>query len=182
MLITDGIINKIENEKYNLSKNEEKKVPYKNVDMAKLRVGDTVYVKSLDDNGTVLDVNDKKGFAWISIGNVRINAKKADIFFISQTSTTDKKATVSIKRDIYKAENEINVIGCNLDEAISKCEKFLDSAVLSNFEEVKIIHGKGLNVLSKGIQKLLKEHRRVESYRFGKYGEGEHGVTIVKLK
>lgn len=174
--------NKIENEKYNVSGSQEKKIPYKNVDLSLLNVGDNVYVKSIDDNGVVLEINERKGCAWISVGNLRINAKKSDIFLISKQPSISKNATVSIKRDIFKAENEINVIGCNLDDAILKCEKFLDNAVLSNFEEVKIIHGKGQNVLSGGIQRFLKGHKRVESFRFGKYGEGENGVTIIKLK
>ena len=55
-------------------------------------------------------------------------------------------------------------------------------SLLNNLEEVKIIHGKGLKILSTAIHDALRRNKRVESYRFGKYGEGERGVTFVKLK
>ena len=96
---------------------------------------------------------------------------------------TKNSPSISIKRESQLlAKPEINVIGLNLEEALDKCEKFIDSAILNNFEEVKIIHGKGQKILSTGIQKMLKAHKGVLSYRFGKYGEGEHGVTIIQLK
>lgn len=176
--------NKLENEKYNLDKNQVVSTPYKPVEFATLKQGDTVYVKSLDDTGTVLDVNVNKGNAWVLVGSLRVNLKKGDIFFVSKSENKPSQAKVSIKRDINPnvSLTEINVIGLNLDEALDKVEKFLDSAVLSNLEEVKIVHGKGLKILSSGIQSMLRKHKHVDSFRFGKYGEGEHGVTIVKLK
>ena len=69
-----------------------------------------------------------------------------------------------------------------MQDALIKVEKFIDSSILSNFEEVKIVHGKGQNILSKGIWDMLKKHSAVKSFRHGKYGEGEQGVTIVTLK
>jgi DNA mismatch repair protein MutS2 len=77
---------------------------------------------------------------------------------------------------------QINVIGKNLSEAIPEVENFIDKALVSGLREVKIIHGVGLRILSKGIHDFLRKHPRVEEYRFGKYGEGEHGVTFVILK
>ena len=77
---------------------------------------------------------------------------------------------------------EINVIGKNLSEAIPEVEIFIDKAVVSGLQEVNIIHGVGLKILSKGIHDYLRKHPRVAEYRFGKYGEGEHGVTFVSLK
>ena len=60
--------------------------------------------------------------------------------------------------------------------------EILAQDIVSNLEEVKIIHGKGLKILSTAIHDALRRNKRVESYRFGKYGEGERGVTFVKLK
>ena len=61
-------------------------------------------------------------------------------------------------------------------------ENFIDKSIISNLDEVRIVHGKGLRILSKAIQNYLKTDKRIESFRFGKYGEGEDGVTIVKFK
>jgi DNA mismatch repair protein MutS2 len=77
---------------------------------------------------------------------------------------------------------ELNVIGLTVQEALVEIDPFLDSALVSGLEEVKIVHGFGSGRLRKGIQEYLRTHRNVESFRLGKYGEGEGGVTIVKLK
>ncbi|MBR6737547.1 MAG: endonuclease MutS2 [Clostridia bacterium] len=175
--------NKIENEKYSVEKGEETSVPYKPAIIEKLKVGDTVYLKSLNQNGEILEINKKGKTAWVLSGIVRINAKIADIFVISTNNSKKETPTVSIKRENqFEIKTELNVIGNNLDEALLKLDKFIDNAVLSNYEEIRVVHGKGQHVLSSGIHKSLKKDRRVDSYRFGKYGEGENGVTIIKIK
>ena len=67
-------------------------------------------------------------------------------------------------------------------EMQSELEKFLDASVLANFREVRIVHGMGTGKLRAAVHALLKKHRHVESFRLGKYGEGESGVTIATLK
>ena len=175
--------NKLINEKYNAEKSGDKVVPYQKVDISSVKVGDEIYVKSLDDNGTIIEVNERKGFVWALVGSIKINVKKCDIYLISKNNSKTQKPSVSIKRqNVFSTNNEINVIGKNLDDALLEVEKFLDTALLSNLEEVKIVHGKGMNILSSGIRDMLKKHRAVDSFRSGKYGEGENGVAIVKLK
>ena len=175
--------NKLENEKYNVEKENDITIPYKKVTIDTVKVGDEIYIKSLDDNGIILEINERKGNLWAGVGNLKINVKKDDIYLISKKKSKIEKPTVSIKRNnVLSLVQEINVIGKNLSDALLEVEKFIDTAVLSNLEEIKIVHGKGLNILSSGIKDMLKKHPAVESFRAGKYGEGEQGVTIVKLK
>ena len=77
---------------------------------------------------------------------------------------------------------EINVIGLTVHEALPDVEAFIDAAVISNLEEVRIVHGVGTGKLRAGIHDFLRTHKNVAEYRLGKYGEGETGVTIVKIK
>ena len=77
---------------------------------------------------------------------------------------------------------EINVIGQTVHEAIPDVQAFIDSAVISNLEEVRIIHGVGTGKLRAGIHEFLRTHKNVAEFRLGRYGEGETGVTIVKIK
>ena len=77
---------------------------------------------------------------------------------------------------------EINVIGLTVSEALVEIEAFIDAAVLSNLEEVRIVHGMGTGKLRAGIHEYLRKHRSVAEFRLGRYGEGETGVTIVKIK
>ena len=67
-------------------------------------------------------------------------------------------------------------------EAELAVERFLDHAVMGKLNEVTIIHGKGTGALRKAVQQLLRRHPKVKSFRLGRYGEGEDGVTVVELK
>ena len=77
---------------------------------------------------------------------------------------------------------EINVIGKTVYEALPDVESFIDAAVISNLEEVRIVHGVGTGKLRAGIHEFLRTHKNVAEFRLGRYGEGETGVTIVKIK
>ena len=79
-------------------------------------------------------------------------------------------------------KTEINLIGQTVDEALYNLQYFIDGALLNNVSEVRIIHGVGLKKLSTAIHGYLKTLNCVDSFRFGKYGEGENGVTIVTFK
>ena len=79
-------------------------------------------------------------------------------------------------------ETECDVRGMNLEEATLAVDMFLDGAVLNKLGQVYIIHGKGTGVLRSGIQQHLKKHPAIRSFRLGKYGEGEDGVTVAELK
>jgi DNA mismatch repair protein MutS2 len=77
---------------------------------------------------------------------------------------------------------EINVIGLTVHEALPEIEAFLDAAVISNLEELRIVHGMGTGKLRAGIHEYLRTHPNVAEFRLGKYGEGDTGVTILKIK
>ena len=110
----------------------------------------------------------------------------------AQTTVTKSKWQSSTKKDKVQVSKslapkpapslEINVIGLTVHEALPDVEAFIDSAVIANLEEVRIVHGVGTGKLRAGIHEFLRTHRNVESYRLGKYGEGETGVTIVKIR
>ncbi|MBQ8980798.1 MAG: Smr/MutS family protein, partial [Eubacterium sp.] len=72
--------------------------------------------------------------------------------------------------------------GQNTEEALQNLGIFIDKCVLNGMSEVRIIHGKGLGVLKKAVGEELKNHPNIAEYRLGRYGEGEDGVTIAKLK
>ena len=176
--------NKIDNEKYLIDSDVSKVSPYKEIEIEKLKVGDKVYVTSLESEGEVSDIKLSQKQIWVMVGSLRVKVKIDDIRFISITPKNTKKE-VSIKKPNTiqtQVKTEINVIGLNSDDALMEVRDFIDKSVVANLEEVRIVHGKGMRILSKAIHNYLKTESRVDSFRFGKYGEGEDGVTIVKLK
>ena len=68
------------------------------------------------------------------------------------------------------------------DEAINALDMFLDNAMLGRLQEVTVIHGKGTGAVRKAVREHLKRSRYVKSFRPGRFGEGEDGVTVVELK
>lgn len=179
--------NKLEEQKYKLESESDVVPTDKPIDSAKLKTGDRVFIPSMDADGVVVFVNKKKGVCDVSLGDKRVVLSFGALYRPRKKKEKEKsaKAQVSVRVDrsnFTAPEMQINVIGLNVDEALDRVGAFLDRAVVGNLSEVKIIHGVGLKRLSTAIHEMLRRHPHVESFRFGKYGEGEHGVTFVVLK
>ena len=152
-----------------------------------LKIGKTVFVKNINQTGVVQSVRLPKKEAEILCGNIRVRSKFSDLAVLigGEKAQTNDKKKVEVKKSLSPKPAptlEINVIGLTVHEALPDVEAFLDSAVIANLEEVRIVHGVGTGKLRAGIHEMLKAHKNVAEFRLGKYGEGETGVTIVKIK
>lgn len=184
--------NKLGDKAYDNEKEELAPLQYQPVDPKKLKVGDTVFVKNINREGIVQSVRPQKNEAEVLCGNMRVRSKLSElsaVVFKQAAQKKSKEATPFGKVKVAKNLTpkpmpalEINVIGRTVAEAVPEIEAFLDSAVLSNLEEVRIVHGMGTGKLRAGVHEYLKTHRNIAEFRLGVYGEGESGVTIVKLK
>ena len=81
-----------------------------------------------------------------------------------------------------RAETSVDLRGMNADEGVMVLERFLDTSAMANLKTLTVIPGKGTGILRRAVQDALKKDRRVASFRLGRYGEGDLGVTIVELK
>ncbi len=189
--------NKILDKSYEREEEETSVTQYVPINAETLKVGVKVFVKNIGQEGIVQSVRVPKGEAEILCGNIRIRSKISDLSVVIQTTKAQnskkkpkwqqKSATdrVQVTRSLVSKPLptlELNVIGKTVHEALPDVEAFIDSAVVSNLEEVRIVHGVGTGKLRAGIHDFLRTHRNVAEYRLGKYGEGETGVTIVKIK
>ncbi|MDD4297920.1 MAG: Smr/MutS family protein, partial [Ruminiclostridium sp.] len=149
-----------------------------------LKPGDTVMILNLNKKGTVLDTPDKEGQVQIQAGIIKVKIHISQLRLLDEqqevVSTIEASRATGIKTSNIRPE--IDVRGENIEEATGKLDKYIDEAVIAGLHEVSIIHGKGTGALRKGIHDFLKTHAHVASFRLGKYGEGETGVTVVTLK
>ncbi len=123
------------------------------------------------------------GSYQLQAGIMKITAKPDEVYLIEETQQQAKKIIERSKREFRNtaAATELDLRGMSAEEAVATLSNFLDSAMLANLAQVRIIHGKGTGVLRKAVQEELKHNRAVKRYRLGVYGEGEDGVTIAEL-
>jgi DNA mismatch repair protein MutS2 len=147
-----------------------------------IRPGDTVLVLTVNQKGTVLEVNERE--VLVQIGMMKTKVKKEDLQWIESGQKQVAKQVVTRvgHQAPARAQMDLDLRGETVEEAILEIDKFLDYAVLNGFSEVSIIHGKGTGALRAGVQQYLRKHPQVKSFRPGVYGEGGTGVTVVTLK
>ena len=149
--------------------------------------GDIVTVADIGRDATVIDVKPDKKQAyvmsgaikmWVGFDNLRIKSKNAPTTEVKKT----RRVTGMQSRATREVSGEIDMRGMASDEAILELDRYIDNALVSGLETIRIIHGKGTGVLRKSVQAHLRSHRAIKSYRLGTFGEGENGVTIAELK
>ena len=149
-----------------------------------LKPGDTVMIINLNQKGTVLEAPDKDGNVLIQAGIMKIKMHITQLRLVDeQRNITDSIQNTRVSG--VKSGNvglELDIRGLNIEEARVKIDKYIDDVVIAGLHEVSIIHGKGTGALRKGVHEFLSKHPHVKSFRLGKYGEGETGVTIVTIK
>lgn len=152
-----------------------------------LKEGDTVKIVDMNQEATVLKTPDKNGNVRVQAGIIKMdvhitNLKKVDDNKSKQMAEKYVRNTHAFESKTKNVSTEVDVRGQNLEEAWDNVDKFLDDCYLAGISPVSIIHGKGTGILRRGIQENLKKHKYVKSYRNGRFGEGEDGVTICELK
>lgn len=153
------------------------------LDESQIKPGTIVFVPKFNKNGTILSYPNQSKKFNIQIDNIKTTLTPSQVTIAKNIET--KKEIITKKQSTFAPKNvrtELNIIGMNIEESIFLVDKFLDEATLAKLETVRIVHGKGTGILGKGIQKYLKNHPHVKSYRYGTFGEGEMGVTVVELK
>ena len=148
--------------------------------------GDTVTLLRTGTQATVLSVN-KEGVLQLQAGILRITARQDEVRVVEGETQAQKAAKQYIRKTEHQlrslgAKAEVDLRGMTTDEAEMVLAQFLDRAVVGNLTQVTVIHGKGTGAVRKAVHAYLKRCKAVQSFRLGRYGEGETGVTVVELK
>lgn len=175
-----------------LSKNQPKiqletKKPKKQYKPSDFRLGESVKVLSMNLNGTVSSKPDAKGNLFVQMGILRSQVNISDLEIIEEAPISAKKFTRGTSSRMKAGKTmsispEINLLGCTVDEAIAKLDKYLDDAYISHLNSVRIVHGKGTGALRAGIHNYLRRQKHIASFHLAEFGEGDAGVTIVEFR
>lgn len=149
-----------------------------------IRPGDTVKIKSMGMKAEVISVSPERVLT-LRAGIMNVTAKEDEVLLLEGES---KKKAVSVSSAAAASlrtasvASELDIRGMEAVEGVLAAERYIDSAVMGRLKTITIIHGKGTGVLRAAVQQMLKKNKAVKSYRLGRYGEGEAGVTVVELK
>ncbi len=147
----------------------------------KLVAGDRVEILSMGVKATVLEPPDKDNMVRLQAGILSVTAELGDL----RLSEADQPAKVrhSVATPARAAaQPECDLRGMTVEEAILSLEMYMDTISLSGMQTVRIIHGKGTGALRSAVHKELRLMKFVKTFRLGRYGEGEDGVTVVEMK
>ena len=170
------------------SRDEEPEAPKASRPIA---VGDLVELAGVKTAATVLNVN-SDGSMLLQAGKMKMTVKAGQVRLLESAEEIErrKKQAAAAQRKnaspqiqlAARAASELDIRGMETLEAESVVENYIDAAVMAKLGTVTIIHGKGTGALRKAVHEMLKRNRSVKSFRLGRYGEGEAGVTVVELK
>ena len=169
------------------------------VPLKEVKVGQEVCIAELNQLATVLALPDKNGDVLVRAGIIKtkvpLKGLKQPEKLVKETKPQTKaqqrysrltgdanRPNGRVERVQRSAKMECNLLGLTVDEALPEVDSFIDRAILNGQTVVYLIHGNGTGALRTAIHKHLRGNRMVKSFRLGRYGEGESGVTVVELK
>ena len=169
------------------------------VPLKEVKVGQEVCIAELNQLATVLSLPDKNGDVLVRAGIIKTKVplkglKQPEKLVKDSKPQTKAQQRYSrltgdanrpngrVERVHRSAKMECNLLGLTVDEALPEVDSFIDRAILNGQTVVYLIHGNGTGALRTAIHKHLRGNRMVKSFRLGRYGEGESGVTVVELK
>lgn len=143
------------------------------------KVGERLFVNSLNQFANVLKINLSKETVKVQAGILKLEVSLDDVKVVEEKK---QKVYNSFSHKKTAVRSEIDLRGKMVDEAVYELETYLDRAVMNSYNEVYVIHGKGTGALREGILNYLKKCPYVKEYRIGGHGEGGLGCTVVTLK
>ncbi|MBO5556941.1 MAG: endonuclease MutS2, partial [Oscillospiraceae bacterium] len=149
-----------------------------------VRPGDTVQIKSMGMQAEVVSISADRVLT-LRAGVLNVTAREDEVLLLEGVSEKTKKNAAAASAASLRSlsiEPEIDLRGLESLDAVLAAERYIDNAVMAKLKTVTIIHGKGTGALRTAIQQMLKRNKSVKSFRLGRYGEGESGVTVVELK
>ncbi len=170
-----------------LAKQGQARRPRQYRPLESVKLGQEVWLPEMDKLATVTALPDRSGQVEVRMGALRTKLPLGELAASAAAAPPlQKSGQTHVTRQAGDnqrgPQTELNLLGKTVDEALLECDQFIDNAVLRGLTPVYIIHGRGTGALRTAITRHLKGHKNVASFRLGRYGEGEDGVTVAELK
>lgn len=180
---TKKVRDKLSGKKQAIEQHKKQQKKTKNLTAEDIHVGDTVTILSMDAPATVLKAPNAKGIVRLQAGILKVDLPVSELGPGQEEAPKKGVRTSRVELDARRqVPMEIDLHGQAVDDSLIILDKYLDDAFLAGLGEVTVIHGRGTGALRRGVQEYLRTHPHVQSFRPGKYGEGDIGVTVVTLK
>ena len=153
--------------------------PAAKLHLKELQAGQSVYVRSMQQNGTILEINEKTGKIWVDVDGARLRLQ-AD--WLEPKRKTEQRISAHIHHSIEGSVFRLDLRGKRAEAALNETDKFLDNAVITGLQSVEILHGTGQGILQKIIHDFLSKDPRIADYQFAPPEQGGVGVTYIKMR
>ncbi len=154
----------------------------------KFETGKEYYSSTLNISGILVEVSRNNKTCILFSGNKRINVPVSSLRIVNEKENIPKEKNTSSNRGksmkrikMESFSNEIKLLGMTVDDSLEKLDKFIDDAVITGIQSIRIVHGKGTGALRNAVSQKLRQDKRISSFRLGEFGEGDSGVTIATL-
>ncbi|MGK0606404.1 endonuclease MutS2 [Enterococcus gilvus] len=143
---------------------------------------DEVIVETYGQRGTLIQKVGNNDWQ-VQLGILKMTVSEEDMTLTTPIEEPKQQVITGIQRGAgAQVKPELDLRGKRYEEALAEVDHYIDAALLANFAQVRIIHGKGTGALRKGITDYLKNHRNVKSFEFAPANQGGSGATVVTFK
>ncbi|WP_203628515.1 endonuclease MutS2 [Lacticaseibacillus mingshuiensis] len=145
-----------------------------------LHVGDAVRVLSYQNDGVLLEQVDADHWD-VQMGVIRMKLPTADLEK-AQAEAAPKRRIATVSGGASGPSTTLDLRGKRYEEAMTELDRYIDAALLANYQQVTIIHGLGTGAIRNGVTQYLRRNKQVKKFGFAPQNAGGSGATIVQFK
>lgn len=147
-----------------------------------MKPGDDVIVQSFGQKGILMEKADKNHWV-VQMGMLKMKLKESDLTLTAPEKEPSRKMIASVRSESNNhVSPQLDLRGERYENALAELDRYLDAALLANYPQVTIVHGKGTGAIRQGVTDALKKHRSIKSFHYAPPNQGGNGATIVEFK
>ncbi|MBT2732587.1 endonuclease MutS2 [Carnobacterium sp. ISL-102] len=147
-----------------------------------MKPGDDVMVQSFGQKGVLMEKADKN-FWVVQMGMLKMKLKESDLTLTEPEKEPNRKMITSVRSESSShVSPQLDLRGERYENALAELDKYLDAALLANYPQVTIVHGKGTGAIRQGVTDALKKHPSIKEFHYAPPNQGGNGATIVEFK